>query len=111
MIGLVFGLFSLFFNPFLSWKSCILGMMLGFSTLLVATILTNGGFGGGDIKFAGVIGLFLGFKYMFLVLVVSAWINTSYLIIAKKNHGPFGPALSLSSLFFTISIIYPAFSF
>lgn len=102
LIGFIIGLLSLCFNSFISFQSALLGMLFGFFTLLIITIITGGGFGAGDIKYISVIGLFMGLRYTFYILLLAAWLHTIYLLLRKKKSGAFGPALSIGSFVCTI---------
>lgn len=98
IIGMIVGLSTLYFNPFISWKSGLIGMILSFLILLIATVLTDGGFGAGDIKFVAVIGLFTGVYHSFYIILAAIWLQTIYLLISRKKSGPLGPMLSICSL-------------
>lgn len=58
--------------------------------------------GGGDIKFAGIIGLVLGYRLGLICLILSAFLALPYsftaLMLKKNNEVPYGPFL-VSSLF------------
>ncbi len=64
--------------------------------------------GGGDIKFAFVIGLTVGFRLSLIVLILSAFLalpySYAYFFLKKNNEVPFGPFLA-SSLFIVFLFI------
>ncbi|MDD4802182.1 MAG: A24 family peptidase, partial [Syntrophomonas sp.] len=72
--------------------------------LWVAALLSQGGMGGGDIKLAVVVGLFLGFSGSVLTLIIASWaggIWASILLIQgkaqRKTAVRFGPFLSTAA--------------
>ena len=86
--------------------SIISGIALFLTMLLVKKIgdfiFKRESLGGGDIKFAFVIGLILGFRLGLIALIVSTFLALPYssasLMLKKNNEVPFGPFLA-SSLF------------
>lgn len=56
-------------------------------------------FGGGDIKLVFAIGLYTGFYYGIWVLLWSCLIGLVYALRVKKRRIPFGPFLSVSTMF------------
>lgn len=110
--GLVSGLLLLFVAPYAekSWLQGIIGMFSAFAVLFILAIIVPGGMGMGDVKLAAVIGLFLGFPWagMGLVLsflaggLVSALLLTLR-IVGRKSAIPFGPWLALGSV---LTVLY-----
>lgn len=88
----------------------LLGFCVGFGgfyliSLLSLLILKKEGMGGGDIKLAGVIGLFLGWQLVlfafYIASFLAALVGVIYIAIQKgKDHHriPFGPFLAIGSL-------------
>ncbi|WP_172856669.1 A24 family peptidase [Thermoanaerobacterium sp. RBIITD] len=88
----------------------VIGFALGGGILLLISIISGGGMGGGDIKLMALIGLFVGWKLtlttLFIAVLLGA-IGGIILIILKvktrKDYIPFGPYISMACL---ISILY-----
>jgi len=109
--GIALGLiFSLLFSH-LSPKDSLLGTILGGGILLLVGIFGKALFkkpamGGGDVKLAAMIGAFLGWRQILLVLFLSfllgAVIGTTVELIkgtlSKGRQIPFGPYIALSGL-------------
>lgn len=81
----------------------IMGFCLGGGLLLLIHWLSKGGIGWGDIKFAAVIGIWLGWKYTLLTLLFAFILGGGvgvFLIVSKlkerKEYIPFGPFLSIA---------------
>lgn len=95
----------------------LLAAVIGFSIFLFiavvgSAILKQDAMGGGDIKFAVVLGTFLGIKLffvgMFLAFLFGAVISISLLIMRRRKMReeiPFGPMMSIGSF---IAVIYGA---
>lgn len=82
-----------------------LGMALGFAVFGFIVIASRGGMGIGDIKLAGLIGVFLGLKSTFLTIWMSfifGGIAGIFLLVSKikgrKDAIPFGPYLVMGAL-------------
>lgn len=97
--------------PFLAMESLsktawglVAGLSLGAAMLLIAW-LSKGGMGGGDIKLAALIGLFLGPRLaalaIFMAFLVGGVVG-AFLLVSKikgrKDAIPFGPYLALGGL-------------
>lgn len=85
-------------------KDSLLGCIVGISIFLLISILWKGGMGGGDIKLAGMMGSFLGFKNLFFALFFSFLLGSIIGIILSilkfktlKSQIPFGPFLAAGS--------------
>lgn len=88
-------------SPLQPWWDAILGAVFGFSLLLLLSILSKGGMGGGDIKLYFVLGLVLGLKLTFLSLFFAALIGLIVSIILRRGFGktiPFGPSIAVATL-------------
>jgi len=103
-------IFSLFL-PHLSLKDSLLGAILGGGILLLVgifgkIIFKKPAMGGGDVKLAAMIGVFLGWQQILLVLFLSfligAVIGTTVELIkgtlSKRRQIPFGPYIALSGI-------------
>ena len=83
---------------------------LGGGLLLIIALISKGGMGGGDIKFAAALGLCFGWQLLLLTLLLAfVWggIGGILLIVCKlksrKDFIPFGPFIALGAL---ISMLY-----
>ena len=116
--GIAIGLLSSLFLPHISFKDAFLGTLLGGGSLFLIAysyyLLTKReGMGGGDIKLLAMIGAFLGWKAIPLVIFISSLIGSFvgiiWIIFFKKDRYfpiPFGPFLSLGAIY---SIFFPNF--
>ncbi|WP_418792324.1 prepilin peptidase [Phosphitispora sp. TUW77] len=84
------------------WRFSLGGLLAGGLLLLVAAVISRGGMGGGDIKYAAALGAFLGWQgilaTVFLASVMGSIFGIIICIIKKmplrKTGIPFGPFLS-----------------
>lgn len=90
--------------------SGIIGFLLGGGLLFIIALLSKGGMGGGDVKFAAVLGLYLGWQKILLVFfiafVAGSIFGLMWAFIKKKSLKsaiPFGPFLSAAAV---VSIFY-----
>lgn len=88
-------------------KDSLLGVLIGGGVLLLVSIVSKGGMGGGDIKLNAAVGAYLGWKSALLTLFLGSLIGAVVGLIVLKKTGsrkiPFGPFLSIGamiSLFF-----------
>jgi len=100
------GVFIQFFLGQLSYLNMLLGFLIGGGSLLIFMILSHGGMGGGDVKFAAVLGIWFGWQYTLLILwiafVLGGLAGVVLLVTGKKTRKdlvPFGPFLSLAAFF------------
>jgi leader peptidase (prepilin peptidase)/N-methyltransferase len=105
-VGLIFNLLG-FGIPFLDG---LYGFLLGGGSLLLVALLSllilrKEGMGGGDIKFIGMIGLYLGWRHTLLALILSVYIGgliSLFLLIfkirKKGDYIPYGPFIALGTL-------------
>ncbi|HYG57748.1 MAG TPA: A24 family peptidase [Symbiobacteriaceae bacterium] len=98
--------------PDKTWLQALIGAGAGFGFMLVLALIAPAGMGLGDVKLAAVIGLFLGFPWVGMGLVLaflSGGLLSAVLLIARvvgrKNHIPFGPWLALGAI---LTILYGA---
>ena len=111
---LVVGLASLFIH-IVNFAQYLTGLFIGFGLFFLLYLLFPKGIGFGDVKLAGAIGLFLGFKLTILAILLSffsgAIVGLLLIALGKKTMKdpiPFGPFLALgaiASLFFGEYII------
>lgn len=109
--GIALGFILSFVNPLVSWQDSGLGILLGGGSLYLVALgyffLTRReGMGGGDIKFLGMIGAFLGWQSLPFVIFASSLLGTIIGIgaMVKQKRGgktviPYGPFLALAALF------------
>ncbi|MCE5287114.1 MAG: prepilin peptidase [Pelosinus sp.] len=88
----------------------LLGALSGGGLLLLIAVISRGGMGGGDIKFAAALGLWVGWQLTLLCLFLAFLIGgvSGILVIilhikGRKDYIPFGPFIA-AGLF--ISILY-----
>lgn len=105
LFGLIMGLLFNIFNIKTDMVPGIIGFILGGGAFLIIAMLTNGAMGGGDIKLMAVLGLFLGWKLIIIVAVISFILGgvVSFILITAKIKGrkdyiPFGPFIALAAL-------------
>jgi len=109
--GIALGLIFPLFLPHLSLKDSLLGAILGGGILLLVgifgkIIFKKPAMGGGDVKLAAMIGVFLGWQQILLILFLSfligAVIGTTVELIkgtlSKRRQIPFGPYIALSGI-------------
>jgi leader peptidase (prepilin peptidase) / N-methyltransferase len=94
-----------FLIPLEPWWDSLLGAVIGFSLLLVISIVSKGGMGGGDIKLYAVIGYALGTKLMLLSFFLATLLGAIFGIIGialrlleRKRPVPFGPFIAIGTL-------------
>ncbi|MBT2668150.1 prepilin peptidase [Bacillus sp. ISL-4] len=91
--------------PLSPWWDSIVGAAVGFSLLLLITVVSKGGMGGGDIKLFAVIGFVLGMKMVLLSFLFACFYGAFLGIIGlltgilkKKTLFPFGPYIVFGTL-------------
>jgi prepilin signal peptidase PulO-like enzyme (type II secretory pathway) len=115
LILLAAGMVRLFFQPGILWWEAGLGLLIGFAFYAIVAlfgklVFRRDAMGGGDIKLAAVLGLWLGWKLMLFNLVftfILAGILMLMLmaagIIRRGEETPFVPYMALGAL---ISLLY-----
>jgi prepilin signal peptidase PulO-like enzyme (type II secretory pathway) len=98
-----------------SYKDNLFGFLLMFSFFILILIFFPGSFGGGDLKFASVVGFFSGLEFSIVALeaalISGALFGVLYALVTKKGFKtkiPFGPFISLGlfiSIFFGRDIL------
>jgi leader peptidase (prepilin peptidase)/N-methyltransferase len=83
-----------------------MGLLFSFGLFFILYLLFPKGIGFGDVKLAGAIGLFLGFKLTILAILLSffsgAIVGLFLIAIGKKTMKdpiPFGPFLAFGAIF------------
>lgn len=100
--GIILGLFLSLFT--IGLKSALIGTIVFAGILFLIALISRGGMGGGDIKMAGLIGAFTGWKGALMVLLISSLLGGVWavflLLSGKAGRGAaikFGPFLALSA--------------
>ncbi len=108
--GIVFGLVASFFLPGISFIDSAAGVLLGGGILIAVAwgyylITKREGMGGGDVKLLAMIGAFLGWKCLPVVVFLSAAAGSvTGLLIMAVNRGnrhtaiPYGPFLAAGAV-------------
>ncbi len=85
--------------------SGFIGGMVGFSVLLAIAIISRGGMGGGDVKLAAVLGLYLGWPKILLALMLAFFIGSLTGMVLMfgqkksiKSAMPFAPHLGAAAM-------------
>jgi len=98
--GLVYNLAA---GPLELW-SMFAGGLAGGVLLLLLAIISRGGMGGGDVKFAAALGFWLGWPYTLLALFAGFLIGgvvSSLLLLLRikkrKDYIPFGPFIAIGA--------------
>ena len=89
----------------ITWIEALIGFFAASLPLFLVAVLSKGGMGGGDIKLMAAAGLFLGWKYILVAMIVGSLIGAIIsltLIVLKikkrKDMIPFGPFLCIGIL-------------
>lgn len=94
----------------LSILDMLIAALVGGGIMLVIAIASRGGMGGGDIKFAAALGIWLGWKLTLLTLLLAFILGglggVAVLLLklkGRKDYIPFGPFIALGAF---ISLLY-----
>lgn len=110
--GIVVGFASSFLVPWLTWKSSLIGIIVGGGSLLLVAsayqwITKKEGMGGGDVKLLAMMGAFLGWMavpfIIFASSLVGSVIGITLMLVQKKDSKlaiPFGPFLAFGALLY-----------
>lgn len=111
MVGLILGGILLLIGPFPGGPPllALAGALTALALLFLIFWIARGGFGFGDVKLAAVIGLFLGFPWALLGLVL-AFVGGGFLggvllltrAVGRRSTLPFGPWLALGAIVTTL---------
>ena len=108
--GIPIGLLASFVLPAMTFKSSLVGLLVGGGSLLLVActysfITHKEGMGGGDIKLLGMIGAFLGWKGVIFTIFAASLTGTLVGLIVMLQEGknlkfaiPFGPFLSIGAM-------------
>ncbi len=104
-LGIITGLAYNIVGGMQTLQNSLLGFVAGGGLFLVIALVSRGGMGGGDVKLAAMLGVFLGwqdvllsffFAFIFGALVGLILIVTK--IKSRKDYIPFGPFMVLGAL-------------
>lgn len=91
--------------PLSPWWDSIIGSVIGFTLLLLISIISKGGMGGGDIKLYALLGIVLGTKLVLMSLFFSTFLGAIIGMIGiglgffeRKKPIPFGPFITAGTL-------------
>lgn len=98
IIGAIFLLLNLH-----NWSSVLFGGVIGFGLFFLLMVITRGSIGGGDVKLAGNLGLFLGmflvWKFISFSFIFGAIVSFILLVLKKKKKNDkiaFGPYMVMA---------------
>ncbi len=109
--GIVVGLAASFVpGTVVSWLDSLIGIIAGGGSLYLVAVVyewltKREGMGGGDIKLLAMIGAWLGWRYLPLIILISSFagaiVGVLFLLMAGKGFRvriPFGPFLSIGAM-------------
>ncbi|WP_442595256.1 prepilin peptidase [Neobacillus sp. D3-1R] len=98
-------LFEKLLLPLTPWWDSLLAAAIGFILLLLISIVSRGGMGGGDIKLYALIGFVVGTKLVllsfFLATLIGAVVGIIGIVVGlleRKKPIPFGPFIAIGTL-------------
>lgn len=101
--AMVLGLAGSFFVPGMSWRSAVLGGLVGFLFFFLVALIGHyafgaGAMGGGDVKLAAFVGIITGFPLVIEAIVLTILIGAAVSLIlvvmrirGLRDHVPYGP--------------------
>ena len=99
VLGLVVGIYTI------GYADSLLGFFLGSGLFYLLAVFSNGGMGGGDIKYIAAAGALLGWQKILLVIFIGAFLGSIVglfqIALQKKSRKsliPFGPFLAAGTL-------------
>lgn len=105
LVGGILGIPLVYLQSLEQLKWGIVGFFAAGLLLLIIAILSKGGMGGGDIKLAAVMGLYLGLKLVAVALMLSFILGGTIGIVLlltglknRKDPVPFGPFLAVGAV-------------
>ncbi|KXS45967.1 MAG: leader peptidase (prepilin peptidase) / N-methyltransferase [Candidatus Frackibacter sp. T328-2] len=103
--GIIIGLILSILFKHITFQSALLGILIPGGFLLLVAIITNGGMGIGDVKFAVMIGTYIGAKYtligIFIGSLVGSVLGLGLICLGlkeRKSRIPFGPLIALGNI-------------
>jgi leader peptidase (prepilin peptidase) / N-methyltransferase len=98
-MGLIVGIYTI------GYTDSLLGLFLGSGLFFLLAIISNGGMGGGDIKYIAAAGALLGWGKVLLVIFIGAFLGSIVGLFqvamkkqTRKSMVPFGPFLAAGTL-------------
>ncbi len=106
LFGIICGvIFNIIYNFKGNLLNGAIGLVIGGGIFLLIFAVTKGAMGGGDVKLMGVLGFFVGWKYILLIMVSSFIIGAIISIVllifkikSRKDYIPFGPFIAMATL-------------
>ncbi|WP_208615659.1 prepilin peptidase [Gottfriedia luciferensis] len=105
VIFLILFVFERSFIPLYPYWSSVIGAIGAFLFMLLITLISKGGMGGGDIKLFGVLGFLLGWKLTLVTFMLACFAGTIFGLviilmdkIKRRNPIPFGPFIAIGAL-------------
>lgn len=106
VVGIVAAVFfHVVFSYPISFLNGTIGFLVGGGIFLTIALVTKGAMGGGDIKLMAMLGLWLGWKNILLVTVLSFFIGAFVSIVlmvlklkGRKDMIPFGPFIAIAAM-------------
>jgi leader peptidase (prepilin peptidase) / N-methyltransferase len=99
ILGLAVGIYTI------GYADSLLGLFVGGGLFYSLAVLSNGGMGGGDIKYIAAAGALLGWQKVLLVIFIGAFLGSIVgvfqIVVQKKSRKsliPFGPFLAAGTL-------------
>ncbi len=115
LAGVLVGLPLVLLRDWPAWSASLLGAAAGAVIFTLILLLSRGGMGGGDVKLAAMIGLYLGWQLALvsylLAFLLGGLFGVALLLLGlrgRRDAVPFGPFLALGAvlaLFFGESIL------
>ena len=101
--GIVFSLAAGSYS--IGYFNSFMGFLLGGGLFYLLAILSNGGMGGGDIKYIAAAGALVGWQKVLLIIFIGAFLGSIVglfqIVVQKKTRKsliPFGPFLAIATL-------------
>lgn len=99
--GIIVGLMANLAIGHVSWRECLIGIVVGGGLFFVIILVSPNGMGGGDMKLGAMLGAFLGWKALLFALftgiVLGGVVGIALLVSGlrgRKDPIPFGPFLA-----------------
>lgn len=104
-LGIITGLAYNIVGGLSSLQTSLLGFVVGGGLFLVIALVSRGGMGGGDVKLAAMLGVFLGWQDVllsfFFTFILGALVGVILIVTkikSRKDYIPFGPFMALGAL-------------
>lgn len=104
VFGFAVGIIMLMIIKPLSFKSSLMGLLLGGGMMALLAAVSPGGMGGGDIKLMAFVGMMVGFEKTLLALFLAFMLGGIFSIIlvllkikSRKDYIPFAPFIGIAA--------------